>query len=56
LLRTFNDPALEKADGDFFGRIYEYLLTKFAGDKAHDGGIFFTPPSLVLIIINVIEP
>ncbi len=44
-LRTFNDPALEKADGDVFGRIYEYFLTQFAGDKAHDGGEFFTPPS-----------
>ena len=56
LLRTFNDPALEKADGDVFGRIYEYFLTQFAGDKAHDGGEFFTPPSLVQTIVNVIEP
>ncbi|MGI9345874.1 MAG: N-6 DNA methylase [Gammaproteobacteria bacterium] len=56
LLRTFNDPELEKADGDVFGRIYEYFLTKFAGDKAHDGGEFFTPPSLVQTIVNVIEP
>ncbi len=56
LLRTFNDPSLEKADGDVFGRIYEYFLTQFAGDKAHDGGEFFTPPSLVQTIVNVIEP
>ena len=56
LLRTFNDPALEKADGDVFGRIYEYFLTKFADAKAHDGGEFFTPPSLVQTIVNVIEP
>jgi|TARA_Y100001936_G_scaffold104896_1_gene103107 type I restriction enzyme M protein len=56
LLRTFNDPRLEKADGDVFGRIYEYFLTQFAGNKAHDGGEFFTPPSLVQTIVNVIEP
>lgn len=56
LLRTFNDPSLDKADGDVFGRIYEYFLTQFAGDKAHDGGEFFTPPSLVQTIVNVIEP
>ena len=56
ILRTFNDPALERADGDIFGRIYEYFLTQFADQKAHDGGEFFTPVSLVQMIVNVIEP
>ncbi|MGH8499433.1 MAG: type I restriction-modification system subunit M N-terminal domain-containing protein [Methylococcales bacterium] len=42
LFRTFNDPALKTASGDIFGRIYEYFLTKFADQKAHDGGEFFT--------------
>ena len=56
ILRTFNDPALKRADGDVFGRIYEYFLTKFADEKAHDSGEFFTPVSLVQMIVNVIEP
>ena len=56
ILRTFNDPALKKATGDIFGRIYEYFLTQFADQKAHDGGEFFTPVSLVQLIVNVIEP
>ena len=56
LLRIFNDPALKNADGDIFGRIYEYFLTQFADLKAHDGGEFFTPVSLVQMIVNVIEP
>lgn len=56
LFRTFNDPALKKATGDIFGRIYEYFLTKFADQKAHDGGEFFTPISIVQMIVNVIEP
>ena len=56
LLRIFNDPALQKANGDIFGRIYEYFLTQFADLKAHDGGEFFTPVSLVQMIVNVIEP
>ncbi len=56
LLRTFNDPALKKATGDVFGRIYEYFLTKFADLKAHDNGEFFTPVSLVQMIVNIIEP
>lgn len=56
LLRTFNDPALKQANGDVFGRIYEYFLTQFAGLAAHDNGEFFTPMSLVQMIVNVIEP
>ena len=56
ILRTFNDPALRRANGDIFGRIYEYFLTQFADQKAHDGGEFFTPVSLVQMIVNVIEP
>ena len=56
LLRTFNDPALQTADGDVFGRIYEYFLTGFSGLKAHDGGEFFTPQSIVQMLVNVIEP
>ena len=52
LLRTFNDPALKKATGDIFGRIYEYFLTQFANQSAHDGGEFFTPVSLVQMIVN----
>ncbi len=56
ILRTFNASALQQADGDIFGRIYEYFLTQFADLKAHDGGEFFTPASLVQMIVNVIEP
>lgn len=56
LLNTFNDPALKSATGDVFGRIYEYFLTGFADQKAHDGGEFFTPFSIVQMIVNVIEP
>lgn len=56
LLRTLNPEELKSASGDIFGRIYEYFLTQFADQKAHDGGEFFTPISLVQMIVNVIEP
>lgn len=56
VLRIFNDPALQNATGDVFGRIYEYFLTQFADQSAHDGGEFFTPPSIVQMIVNAIEP
>jgi len=56
LLRTLNPEELKKATGDIFGRIYEYFLTQFADQGAHDGGEFFTPVSLVQLLVNVIEP
>lgn len=56
LLRTLNPEELKHVSGDVFGRIYEYFLTQFADQKAHDGGEFFTPVSLVALIANVIEP
>ncbi len=56
LLRIFNKEVLRKAEGDVFGKIYEYFLNKFAMTGAQEGGEFFTPFSLVNTIVNVIEP
>ena len=56
LLRNFDSEALRNASGDVFGRIYEYFLMKFAMQGAQDNGEFFTPPSLVQTLVNVIEP
>lgn len=56
LLNTLSPDELKTASGDIFGRIYEYFLTQFADQGAHDGGEFFTPVSLVQMIVNVLEP
>ena len=56
LLRTLNPEELRHVSGDVFGRIYEYFLTRFAGEKAHDGGEFFTPISIVSLIAHVLDP
>ena len=56
LLRIFNNNALDDVGGDVIGRIYEYFLNKFAKAIASDDGVFFTPKSLVKMIVNVIEP
>ncbi len=56
LLRTLNPEELKKVSGDVFGRIYEYFLTQFADQGAHDGGEFFTPVSLVSLIAHVLDP
>lgn len=56
LLRIFNNSALDDVGGDIVGRIYEYFLNKFAKNIASDDGVFFTPKSLVKMIVNIIEP
>lgn len=56
LLKIFNSEQLKNATGDIFGRIYEYFLNKFAMTGAQEGGEFFTPISLVQLIVNIIEP
>ena len=56
LLRTLNPEELKRISGDVFGRIYEYFLTQFADQKAHDAGEFFTPISLVSLIAHVLDP
>lgn len=56
LLRIFNNSAFNEINDDILGRIYEYFLNKFASAIASDDGVFFTPKSLVKMIVNTIEP
>ena len=56
MMRAFDSEALRTASGDVFGRINEYFLAEFSKQRAHDNGEFFTPPSIVQTIVNVIEP
>jgi type I restriction enzyme M protein len=43
-------------EGDAFGKIYEYFLGKFAMAEGQKGGEFFTPTSIVKLIVEIIEP
>ena len=54
LLKAFKLPPDIK--GDAFGKIYEYFLGKFAMAEGQKGGEFFTPTSLVRLIVEIIEP
>ena len=56
LLRIFNNKTIDEVGGDIIGRIYEYFLSKFAKAVASDDGVFFTPKSLVKMLVNVLEP
>jgi type I restriction enzyme M protein len=55
LLRNFNSIPMS-IEGDAFGKIYEYFLGKFAMSEGQKGGEFFTPISLVKLIVEIIEP
>jgi type I restriction enzyme M protein len=55
LLKNFSAIPME-IEGDAFGKIYEYFLGKFAMTEGQKGGEFFTPTSLVKLIVEIIEP
>jgi type I restriction enzyme M protein len=43
-------------DYDAFGRIYEYFLGEFARTEGQKGGEFYTPSSIVRLIVEILEP
>ena len=55
LLKNFSAIPVD-AEGDTFGKIYEYFLGNFARAEGQKGGEFFTPTTLVKLIVEVIEP
>ena len=55
LLRTLNSLA-DDIEGDGFGLVYEYFLGQFAMAEGQGGGEFFTPPSIVKLIVEILEP
>ena len=56
LLRIINRIPREGVGEDIFGELYQYFLGKFAHKEGQKGGEFFTPASLVKLIVEVIEP
>ncbi len=55
LLRNF-DQIPKDVSGDTFGEIYEYFLGEFARAEGQKGGEFFTPQSIVKLIVEILEP
>ena len=55
LLRILNSIPMD-IEGDAFGKIYEYFLGNFAMSEGQKGGEFFTPTSIVRLIVGIIEP
>ena len=42
--------------GDAFGQVYEYFLGNFALKEGQKGGVFFTPTSIVRLIVEILQP
>src|SRR6185312_12183515 len=55
LLKNFAAVPMD-IEGDAFGKIYEYFLGRFASSEGQKGGEFFTPTSIVKLIVEIIEP
>jgi len=55
LLKNFSQIAVD-ADGDKFGKIYEYFLGNFARAEGQRGGEFFTLTTMVQLIVEIIDP
>ena len=55
LLKTFSEIPIT-LEFDAFGRIYEYFLGAFAMTEGQGGGEFYTPASIVQLLVQVIEP
>jgi type I restriction enzyme M protein len=55
LLKNFSDIPAD-ATGDMFGQIYQYFLAEFALAEGQGGGEFFTPDSVVRLMVEIVEP
>ena len=58
LIKLFSEIDFEEGDGDrdILGRVYEYFLGQFADSEGKRGGEFYTPRSIVKLLVEVLEP
>lgn len=56
LMELLRQLAPINISGDAFGKVYEYFLGKFALAEGQKGGVFYTPESIVKLIVEIIEP
>jgi type I restriction enzyme M protein len=59
LIDLISGIAFEGKDGearDVLGRVYEYFLGGFAGSEGKRGGEFYTPRSVVRVLVEMLEP
>ncbi|MFI2131883.1 type I restriction-modification system subunit M [Lysinibacillus fusiformis] len=55
-LFSFKVGDKESRSKDVLGRVYEYFLTQFAASEGKNGGEFYTPSSVVRLIVEMLQP
>lgn len=55
-MKVFADIEFERANGDVFGKVYEFFLGKFASSEGQKGGEFYTPTCLVKLLVEIMKP
>lgn len=56
LIELINDIKLENYGGDYLGKVYEYFIGNFAASEGNRGGEFFTPKSVVDLLVKMLKP
>jgi type I restriction enzyme M protein len=59
LIDLISGIAMNESSGaskDVLGRVYEYFLSQFAGAEGKRGGEFYTPRSVVRVLVEMLEP
>jgi len=56
LISTINMSDKNNEEKDMLGRVYEYFLGKFASSEGKGGGEFYTPATIVKLLVEMIEP
>ncbi len=56
LIGTIGLGDAESQSKDVLGRVYEYFLGQFADSEGKKGGQFYTPRSIVKLLVEMIEP
>jgi len=57
LLKSFSFSEIAAGlEGDAFGRVFEFFLSEFAKNEGQLGGEFYTPISLVKLMVEIMEP
>ncbi|GAA5534109.1 class I SAM-dependent DNA methyltransferase [Deinococcus aluminii] len=52
----FSEQPAQKAETDLLGKVYQYMLGRFAAAEGKLGGEFYTPDSVVLTLVEMLAP
>jgi type I restriction enzyme M protein len=56
LIGTIGFTDVDHGSDDVLGKVYEYFLGKFAGQEGRGAGEFYTPRSVVRLLVEMLEP